>query len=283
MAGSLASSRSRIVGAIVPTVDNSIFSATVRALGERLAAAGYQLLLGQTNYEPKQEEALVAAFLGRRVDGLVLTGSRHSVLTRRRIREAAVPVVETWDLPAKPLDMVAGFSNLEAGRSVAQHFLVQGLRRLCFAGGPDERSSARLEGVRQAVAATPGARLQVQRLPAGAFFAGGCAVVQQLQRQHDEYPLERPQALFCGNDGLAAGALFECQRIGWAVPGQLAVMGFADTGMAECLAPRLSSVRVPMQEMGELAATMLLARLEGRQNEPLRCDLGFSLALRDTG
>ncbi|CAN0422206.1 unnamed protein product, partial [Phaeothamnion confervicola] len=113
-AGSLASNRSRIIGAIVPTIDNSIFAETVRGLSEKLEAAGYQLLLGQTAYRENAEESLVTAFLGRRVDGMVLTGVRHSAATVKRLRAAGVPIVETWDLTKRPIDMLAGFSNREA-------------------------------------------------------------------------------------------------------------------------------------------------------------------------
>ena len=79
MAGSLASNRSRIVAAIVPTISNLVFSETLEALAQTLADGGYQLLLGQSAYRHNDEAALVDTFLGRRVDGLVLT-DRKSVV-----------------------------------------------------------------------------------------------------------------------------------------------------------------------------------------------------------
>ncbi len=77
-AGSLASSRSRLVAIFLPTIANSIFADTVQALTERLAVAGYQTLLGLTGYSAEQEEHLLEAVLGRRPDGIVLTGTEHS-------------------------------------------------------------------------------------------------------------------------------------------------------------------------------------------------------------
>ena len=88
MAGSLASNRSRIVGAIVPTISNLVFSETIEALAQTLAEAGYQLLLGQSFYRSSEEAALVEAFLGRRVDGLVLTGCGQDSALRGRLRQA---------------------------------------------------------------------------------------------------------------------------------------------------------------------------------------------------
>ena len=114
-AGSLASSRSRTVAVIVPTVNSSIFSDTIGGVAQALAAHRYQLLLGQTNYRLEDESALVQAFLGRRVDGLVLTGVNHARGVRSSILRAGIPVVETWDLSARPIDMLVGFSNHGAG------------------------------------------------------------------------------------------------------------------------------------------------------------------------
>lgn len=95
-AGSLASNRTRIVAAIVPTIANSIFSDTIDGLAKALAQHRYQLLLGQTQYRAAEEAELVDAFLGRRVDGLVLTGVKHARGVRTRLQRAGIPVVETW-------------------------------------------------------------------------------------------------------------------------------------------------------------------------------------------
>ncbi len=277
MAGSLASNKSRIIGAIVPTIDNSIFADTVRGLSDTLALSGYQLLLGQSNYDLKTEESLVATFMGRRVDGLVLTGGTHSTLTTKRLRQGGIPVVQTWDLPKKPIDMVAGFSNFEAGRAVGQYLLAKGWRKLCFAGGPDDRSAARLEGLCSAVDKVRGAKLRVEPLPAGASFAGGRKVVASLLQN-----MALPDAIFFGNDALAAGAVMECQHRHIAVPSQLAIFGFADLDIAAAMEPALSSIRVPTRAMGEVAANMLLARLKGEPlDEPVR-DLGFELMARES-
>jgi LacI family transcriptional regulator, gluconate utilization system Gnt-I transcriptional repressor len=281
-AGSLASRRSHIIGAIVPSIDNSIFAATVRALGETLGAAGYQLLLGQSNYNKDAEDRLVAAFLGRRVDGLVLTGGQHSAMTRKRLLAAGIPVVETWDLPARPIGLVAGFSNRAAGTAMCRHMLGQGRTRLCYLGGEDERSRARLQGVEAAFRGGGGVSLQVLRIPTGAGFEGGAKALQDLWLGCGHRAEAMPQAWLCANDALAAGVLMECHRLGLKVPQQVAVMGFADVGMGATLHPRLSSVRVPMQEMGLAAAEMILATLGGEAPGGSVRDLGFELVLRES-
>ncbi len=138
-AGSLASSRSRLVAIFLPTIANSIFADTVQALTERLAVAGYQTLLGLTGYSAEQEERLLEAVLGRRPDGIVLTGTEHSQVSRERLARVGIPLVEAWDLCAKPLDILVGplaTALLPAPATLAVGR--EGLARLLDAGAAGE-------------------------------------------------------------------------------------------------------------------------------------------------
>ena len=84
--------------------------------------------------------------------------------------------------------------------------------------------------------------------------------------------------MFFAGDVLAAGALFECRRRGWAVPERLAIAGFDDQEIATEIA--LTTVSVPRREIGRRAAEMLLARLNGKTVEPRVLDVGFALKIR---
>ena len=95
LAGGLASARSRLVAAVVPTIAGPVFLETVQSLTEALAERGYQLMLGQSGYSGSREDALLDAIIGRRPDGIVLTGIMHSAEGRRRLLAAGIPVVET--------------------------------------------------------------------------------------------------------------------------------------------------------------------------------------------
>ena len=276
-AGSLASNKSRIIGAIVPTIDNSIFAETVRGLSGLLEAAGYQLLLGQTAYRENAEEALVTTFLGRRVDGMVLTGVKHSAATVKRLRASGVPVVETWDLTRRPIDMVAGFSNRAAGRAIAAYLCGKGYLRLGFVGGAEERTRARFAGFTSVVKATPGASVTRIELDAGTAFSGGREALSRLLA--GKPPL---RAVFFSNDALAVGGLMECHRRGIRVPQDLAVAGFANLDIAAEASPTLTSVHVGSRQIGEEAARLLLARLAGQGVEQRIRDLGFAVVPRES-
>ncbi|MBS0455409.1 MAG: LacI family DNA-binding transcriptional regulator [Proteobacteria bacterium] len=277
-AGSLASNRSRIVAAIVPTISNLVFSETVEALAQTLADGGYQLLLGQSGYRASDEAALVDTFLGRRVDGLVLTGSAQSPALRAKLKRAGVPVVQTWDLPTPPntpIDMLVGFSNLEAGKAAAQHLVDRGHRAMAFIGAEEDRSRLRLEGFRAVAAAHGIDDVQAELIrPPALIDDAGPRLAQIVARRPDV------TAVFCNNDLLAAGVLFECVQRGWDVPGRMAVMGFGDLAVARAASPRLSTVQVRRAEMGERAGQMLLARLSGEATGPDLVDIGFEVVAR---
>lgn len=274
-AGSLASSRSRIIAAIVPTIASSIFSDTVDGLAQALAPHRYQLLLGQTHYREQEEAALIAAFLGRRVDGLLLIGVKHARGVRAALLRAAIPVVETWDLTTRPIDMLVGFSNHAAGRAAARYLIDKGHSTLAFVGGDDERSVARLAGFR-AEAGERGLRsVAVARVPAPSSVLDGRAAMAELLRAGAP-----PAAIFCTNDMLAAGVMFECGRRRIAVPGRVAVMGFADLPIAAGLEPALTTVQVRASAMGRRAGELMMGRLAGAPEAERIVDLGFAVIER---
>ena len=97
LAGGLRSNKSRLVAALIPTLVGPVFNETVHALTAELNERGYQLMLGQSGYADSREDALLDAIIGRRPDGIVLTGILHSAHGRRRLAASGIPVVETWD------------------------------------------------------------------------------------------------------------------------------------------------------------------------------------------
>jgi LacI family gluconate utilization system Gnt-I transcriptional repressor len=277
-AGTLASSRSRIVGAIVPTLSNAWFAATMDGLSESLAPAGYQLLLGQTRYSAEAEEKLVDAFMGRRVDAMVLTGTAHAEGVRRKLRQAGIPTVECWDLCSDPIDMVVGFSNEATGAAVATHLLERGRRRFGFIGADEDRSRKRLAGYRAAITQAGAGDVTVQTVAPPSRIEDGAAGLAQLMAREPEL-----QAVFCSNDTLAMGALFECRRRGWAVPEQLAVVGFSDLPLAAACVPALTTVQIDATRLGRHIGGLLLARCgaAGAAQERVH-DLGFRVAVRES-
>ncbi len=146
IAGSLRSRRSRIIAAVFPQITNSMFVDTIQTLSDCLRQEGYQVLLGLSSYEVREDE-LIAGILGRRPEGIYLTGIGHAPDTRRRLIASHIPVVEAWDLTPTPIDMLVGFSHEKAGEAMARHLLAKGHRDIGLVWGNDLRAGVRREGL----------------------------------------------------------------------------------------------------------------------------------------
>ncbi|RRV09315.1 LacI family DNA-binding transcriptional regulator [Pseudomonas sp. v388] len=278
-AGSLASNKSRLVAIFLPTIANSIFADTVQALMDRLTEAGYQTLLGLTGYSAEQEEKLLEAVLGRRPDGIVLTGTLHTEASRLRLAQSGIPVVEAWDLSDNPLDMLIGFSHEKVGEAIAQHLLAKGYKRFSVITLGDPRGLRRshsliAELARNGILDVP---LQIMTPPATLKTGrdGLCLLLDQAAA---------PQVVICSSDTIAQGVLAEAASRGLKIPKDLAVMGFGDLTSAAQVYPALSTVRVDGQAIGQRVAQALLDRFRNPvdADDPVRVDTGFSMVDRET-
>lgn len=271
-ASGLASARSRLVAAVVPTIAGPVFLQTVQALTASLADHGYQLMLGQSGYVDSREDALLEAIIGRRPDGIVLTGVMHSPEGRQRLLAARIPVVETWDLTPTPIDMLVGFSHESVGREVARFLHAKGRRRLAVVAGDDERSHRRKAAFRAAALELGLAPPEGVVVPAPTTLRSGRAALAEL--------LQRPggiDAVFCSSDLLALGVLTEAHARGLGVPAQLAVVGFGDNEFAADLDPALTTVHIDSAAIGRQAARFIVDRAEGRAVDDPIVDIGFSI------
>ncbi|WP_307572412.1 LacI family DNA-binding transcriptional regulator [Pseudomonas fluorescens] len=279
LAGGLASNKSRLVAILLPTIANSIFADTVQSLMDRLTQAGYQTLLGLTGYSAEQEEKLLEAVLGRRPDGIVLTGTLHTESSRLRLAQAGIPLVEAWDLSENPLDMLVGFSHEKVGEETARHLVKKGYQRFSVITISDPRGLRRCNSLvaelkRQGIEEVP---MEVLAPPAT------LEVGREGLRRLLERPV-RPDIVVCSSDTVAQGVLAEAASRAMKVPSELAVMGFGDLSSAAQVYPALSTVSVDGNNIGLQVAQALLERFESPQgsHDPVRIDTGFTLIDRAT-
>lgn len=273
LAGGLKSKRSLMVAALVPAISVAQFLPTVEALTESLDAAGYQLILGQSGYDQTREDALLNTMISRRPDGIVVTGLVRSHAAREQLRRLGIPVVETWDLSDRPIDMVVGFSHLKVGSAIAGYFLGKGWQRVGIVTGNDHRASVRREGFVSAV----GRDVPTAVVHAPSSLALGRRALGELLVQ--EPALE---AVYCSSDQLAQGVITEAQARGLRVPGDLAVCGFGDAGFAEHMEPSLTTVHVDGAAIGRLAARLIVERCRGQAVEQRVYDVGFRIVERQS-
>ena len=257
VAGGLSSRKSRVVIAIIPSTLNPVFTEMIESLHADLQRAGYQFLLGLSDYAAHREDDLVDTVLGRRPDGIVLTGVVHSPRVRWRLSQAHIPVVETWDFSTDPIDMLVGFSNEQVGRTAAEHLLARGRRKLALIVADDQRAQLRRQGFC--------AVLRERGLPAVGEVVLRAPTDLGMAREATSRLLAADpgvDAVFCSSDLLAMGVLYEASARAIPVPDRLAVMGFGGLAASAHTHPSLTTVAVDGARIGSEAARLLLARFD---------------------
>lgn len=271
LAGGLKSKRSMTIAALVPVISVPQFLPTVQALQETLDGAGYQLILGQSGYDHAREEKLVDTMIGRRPDGIVVAGLLHSARAREKLKRLGLPVVETWDLSERPVDMMVGFSHLKVGSAVAGYFLSKGWTRVGIATADDSRAAQRREGFLAVV----GRDVPTAIVPAPSNVERGRHAVAELLAKEPKL-----QAVMCSSDGMAQGVMVEAAARGLRVPQDLAVCGFGDADFAAHLHPALTTVHIDAADIGRLAAQLIVDRCNGKLVEQPVIDIGFRIVER---
>jgi LacI family transcriptional regulator len=271
----LASGRTRTVGCVIPTLDHAIFASSTDAIQATLAKAGFQMLLASHQYDPDKELELVRALLQRGVDALVLVGAEHHRALWKLVKEWRKPALLTW--ACDPRLPSVGFDNQAIAALATRHLLELGHRRIAMISGHTEhndRARARIEGFKATLVAAkcplPQNYISQQALK---ISGGRVGLIELLQTR------QRPTAILCGNDLLATGALLEAQRQGLHIPDDLSICGIDNHEIAAETNPGLTTVSLPTQQLGQIAATQILAALAG---EPIAQQslLSFDLLVR---
>ena len=266
-ARSLATRRSRALGAIVPTLENAIFAAGLNAFEAEAREAGFALMIAVSNYDPAQEAALIRQMAARGVEGLLLVGNDRDPEAGAFLDRAGLRHCCAWAHDPEAPQPNIGFDNAAAMAPVVDHLVATGRRRVAVLAGVqdgNDRARGRLEGAL--------ARLAEHGLGPVAVRESRYSL-RQAREAFGGLAEARPDAVVCGNDVIAFGVLSAARRAGLGVPDDLAVTGFDDLPLATEFDPPLTTVHVPARRMGAQAAAALIAgATEGAEVRSLRLD-----------
>ena len=250
-----------LVGMCVPRLTSGLFGHVLDGVDRALTRLGYQLIIGANNHAPEEEEAWLRQVMAWRPAGLILSGRMHTPGTVDLLRNAAVPVVEIWDLTTSPIDMSVGFSHADCGAEMAQFLLRKGRKRAGYVGAlarADIMGQARLEGFRAALARAGQPLVDAEILQdSPAFYAGYYGLETLLTRSPNL------DVVYFHNDEMAIGGMAYCQSRGVRVPEDLGIAGWGGMEAASILPKRLTTTSVPTTAIGKAAAEALVSRLKG--------------------
>jgi LacI family gluconate utilization system Gnt-I transcriptional repressor len=278
-ARALASARSNVIAVLIPSFSNAVFTDVLLGIQDALDKRGYQVLISNTRYSAEEEEKLLSINLQSNPDGVLLTGATQSAHVRRMLEASRIPFVSMMDIPDDPQQLAVGFSQHEAAYTLTRHLLTKGYRRIGFlAAQLDERTMKRAEGYRQALreAGLDAPRRELL-VPEPSTVALGAELLGRILAVAPDC-----DALFCCNDDLAYGAIYQCQRRGIAVPGKLAICGFNDLPPSSWMNPSVTTIATPRYRIGFESANLLLQAIEGVTPEVRHVDLGYTLMARES-
>lgn len=276
-ARALASSRTNVVGAIIPSVTNNVFSEVLLGIYTALEGTPYDIQLGNSRYSALKEESLLKVFLGQKPAGLIITGVDQSEKARELLENAPCPIVQIMEINDDPVDMMVGFSHYEAAYAATEHLIERGYRKLAFVGARmDPRTQRRFRGFRdKAAQADAFSEDRVITTTAASTVTLGAQLFAELVTRAPDL-----DAVFCNNDDLALGVMFEAQRRRIAIPDEMGICGFNDLEMMASAEPPITSIRTFRHEMGRRSVEMLVEAISGARKNPTTVDLGFEVRKR---
>ena len=275
----LATGRSNVIGVVIPSVTNNVFADVLRGIYAEIEQTTFQVQVVNSRYSAETEEGLLRLFQSQSPAGMIVAGFDQTEAARDVLKSMECPLVQIMEAGPTPIDHSIGFSHFDAAAAATRHLLEQGYRNLGFIGARmDPRTLRRFAGFREtAQAAASFDETRVIQTDEASSVALGAELFSRLRRQAPDV-----DAVFCNNDDLALGVLFEAQRQQISVPDQLGLCGFNDLEMMAAAEPPISSVHTPRYEIGRDAIRYILSRLDDDTRPAEAVDTGYKVVARQS-
>jgi LacI family transcriptional regulator len=258
--------RSQLIGALIPHISYSVFADFTDAVQKIFAEVGYNVMLGVHHFNPKDELRQARSLVQAGIEGLLIVGYEHDPALFEALAQKKVSYICTDVHQPDSVHPSVGYDNYSAGQKIAEHMLALGHRRFGVITGDtqkNDRMAARLAGFRASLKAA-GVVLTNSAVIEGDYTLAegrqGLANLVALGVSPGHAPIT---GIMCGNDVIALGVLLEAQARGIHVPEQLSVVGFDNLEWAREFSPALTTMSVPLAEMGTQAARALLSKIQG--------------------
>ena len=266
-ARSLSTRQTSTIGVVLPELHGEFFSEVIRGIDVSARSRGLHLIVSGSHSDREEMSAVLRAVRGR-VDGLIVMSPDLDATTLLRDLPDYVPVVVLNALvegrPSITIDNAGG------ARAVVRHLAALGHRRIAFVSGPENNGDAaqRRRGYRAGVRAAGAASESDLEISGNFTEDSGYEAAKKIAARSS-----RPTAMFAANDAMAIGALSAFNEAGMRVPDDIALVGFDDIPIARFLSPPLTSVKVPIADLGRRSLDLLLDSSKTKRSETLKTSL----------
>ncbi|MBW1792781.1 MAG: LacI family DNA-binding transcriptional regulator [Deltaproteobacteria bacterium] len=274
LARGFATKRSHTFGLIVPTITNPIFAESTRGVQDFANEQGYQVVLGNSDYQYEKEAKMVEVLRERQVEGLIITTTNLKGETLKSLLDDRFPFVLLYSTVRRGPISAVGVDNFLGGYRATEHLIQFHHRRIAMLAGAfncSDRSFHRWHGYKRClkdnhIPYDPDLVIKTEY-----SLARGREGVKSL------LSLKNPS-----NDFLALGAMEGARKAGISLPQDLSIVGFDDMQIASSVTPALTTIRQPAYEMGELGAKILLHHIGNKAYKPVHKILETRLVIRES-
>jgi DNA-binding LacI/PurR family transcriptional regulator len=273
--------RTHTIGLAVPEVDRPYYGQLAAAVIEYGAQHDLHVVIEQTGRSRENELTALALSRLRMYDGLILSAVGLGESDRERLRVDFPVVILGERIFQAPVDHVA-MANVDGAQAAVAHLIERGCRRIAVMHGPlggdTDVSTLRHEGYRRALLAH-GMPLDPELTMTIDEFTPDKAAEMVVRSRAEGLDFD---AIFCVTDYVAFGVLRGLADAAVAVPAEVKVIGFDDVDLCRFMVPALSSVNPDHDTMARTAVDLLVARIEGTQDEPVEFVSSFQVVARES-
>ncbi|GAA0370258.1 DNA-binding transcriptional regulator CytR [Bowmanella denitrificans] len=275
---SLRTQQSGNIVVMMPDITNQVNAGIIRAIEVEAQKTGYSVLLGDTQGQEARERHYAQMVSSGQADGILLYTHRLPFDLDNLTANLPPLVNGNESIEVEGLNKVM-VDNVQGAKDGVNHLVALGHRRIAAVLGDNNAPSnrERLQGFQQALQQA-GIEPDEQYLVQGDYTTeSGMKAMEALLKLR-----KRPTAVFCFNDDMAIGAMSVLREYGYAIPGDISIMGFDDIRYASLMNPPLTTIHQPLEEIGQASMRLLLAQLSGKNSAPQHIQLPLQLVVRQS-
>ncbi|PKM50511.1 MAG: LacI family transcriptional regulator [Firmicutes bacterium HGW-Firmicutes-7] len=263
LASSMVTKKTKTLGLLIPDITNPFFPEIARGVEDKANEENYSVIFCNTDDDLVKEEKCLAMLIEKMVDAIIIVPSAERTKDFNSLKNISIPIVFVdRDLEIDFFTAKVLVDNYEGSYNAVTYLIENEYRKIAFITGPSstKTSQQRLEGYKKAL--EDGCiRYDEKYVLEGTFKREwGKQAIQQLIEQKIDF-----DAVYCGDDIIAIGAMKALKEKGYKIPDDIGVMGYDNIYISELVEPSLSTVRQPNYDMGSKAVSIALEAIDDKQ------------------